>query len=145
MKSCVPFFLLLALAVLPEACAADETYSRGKGEGGMTYSPTEGWVKTSDKQVRRGTDSLKLENKIKAREENRKKMLALAEAKARAAEEAQKAAAQKTASPLPAPETEESKKAAEAKAKRETKKAAKKAAQKQQEAKAEKKRRVMVS
>jgi hypothetical protein len=74
----------------------------GPARGGMTYSPTQGWIKTSEQQVKSGTDYLVYGNKKAAQEENRKKreqelerLKALKAARDKAWEDAQKAEASK--------------------------------------------------
>lgn len=77
--------LMSFLAIIPAASAADEKTAEpkaatssspfgGPAHGGMTYSPTEGWIKTGKNQVKAGTDDLVYANKQAAQEEARKKM-----------------------------------------------------------------------
>lgn len=74
-----------------------QVFKNSQATGGMTYSPTQGWVKTSD-QINVGTDALVYENQKKiiaaAVKKNREKMAkekAEAAAKAKAEKEAAEA------------------------------------------------------
>lgn len=67
-------FLILAamLAASPKAWAEETEKPKvlsGPASGGMTYSPTEGWVKTNANQMRVGTDTLTYSAKQKAAKE----------------------------------------------------------------------------
>lgn len=81
--------LTLALLVLSAPVQAEDKKDSlsGSGRGGMTYSPTEGWIKTGSGQMKVGTDSMEFFKKKKM-EEDAQKQRAEFEAKKKADEEA---------------------------------------------------------
>lgn len=80
MKRIFILTLVLLTFAMPARAEDKKDALSGSGKGGMTYSPTEGWIKTGSGQMKVGTDSMEF-FKRKKMEEDAAKQRAEFEAK----------------------------------------------------------------